>query len=374
MSFDYSPYKIHPVCGLFPEMSEKEYEDLSASIIDFGLQHPIVLDGDTILDGRHRFRVCIQQDIEPKFQQFSEILAKADVPEQTTPSSWIIATNLKRRSLTEDQKAAIAVRWYDIHQEEASKRKKAAFDPKKVAEARWNADRPKSDEQHERDHKKENASRASAVTAAAAGVSRYKVEKVKKIKDASEDLYNEVLRGDKTAIEAEKILDPDRPKKAKPIRVIDAEAAVVELDSDLEPVHPEPAGNPPPDLPREEQPGALERAKSRGKESKAYTAEYLGRLARKHGTSPMEEQLRLYLGGEDGQRERAETLELQEVLEWCADKAERLAAEVTSMASDQWRPAICYRIATLLQQRGDKFRDAIGYAPGEPVQEPDAER
>jgi hypothetical protein len=85
-----------------------------------------------------------------------------------------------RSNQAEDQKAAIAVGWYDIHEEEAAKRKKATrFAPDESPNPGGKPKsevRPDSDEPEERDYKKENATRASAVTAAAASVSRYKVE------------------------------------------------------------------------------------------------------------------------------------------------------------------------------------------------------
>jgi hypothetical protein len=94
-------YRNHPVADLFPAMSEKEFDELKKSIQQVGQLQPIVVDGDQLLDGRHRLRACIELGVEPKVIQFAELgLA-------TTPAAWILSTNAHRRNITADQKLAI---------------------------------------------------------------------------------------------------------------------------------------------------------------------------------------------------------------------------------------------------------------------------
>jgi ParB-like chromosome segregation protein Spo0J len=220
MSFDFGQYKVHPVCSLFPEMTEREYEELSVSIITYGLKHPIVLAGDTIADGRTRFRICMEHGIEPRFQQLSELLDPTQEPELNTVSAWIIATNLKRRSLTEDQKAVIGLGWYHIHEEEAEAIKKAtqlAGRNKEGSAVTSTGDsvRAKSPEPNGRDHKADEANRADSKTAKAVGVTQYKVRQAKRIAEASPALLEEVKQGKLTAAAAEKIINEGKPVKPK---------------------------------------------------------------------------------------------------------------------------------------------------------------
>jgi hypothetical protein len=218
MTFNFTKYKIHPVCELFPEMPEKDFGELTEAMLRLGQQQPIVIDGDTILDGRHRYKVCLEQDLEPIFQPFSEILAKAERPDALTPASWIVATNLNRRNLNEDQKAAIALQWYSVHKEEAAARKRAGQVNGGVARhaANGGCSRLDSDESRDdRDYTAENAKRSDAQVAAVAGVSRYKVSQSKKIKDFSDDLHHKVAKGEMTAAAAEKVVNAKKPPKPR---------------------------------------------------------------------------------------------------------------------------------------------------------------
>ena len=65
-------YTIHPVPQLFPGMTDKEFAELKASISRDGQLQAIVTDGNEILDGRHRFRACLELGIEPRVIQYKE--------------------------------------------------------------------------------------------------------------------------------------------------------------------------------------------------------------------------------------------------------------------------------------------------------------
>jgi hypothetical protein len=94
-------YRNHPVADLFPPMTETEYHELRASIQREGQHHPIVVDGDELLDGRHRLRACAELGIEPRVIQFRTLGLTI------TSAAWIVSTNAHRRHLTPDQKLAI---------------------------------------------------------------------------------------------------------------------------------------------------------------------------------------------------------------------------------------------------------------------------
>lgn len=100
-------HPVHPLAAAFPEMSAEEFADLKKSVSDHGLRHKIVLiehEGKPhILDGRHRDAACLELGIPPLFRDFDPTL-DGDIP-----AAYVADENLNRRSLTQSQRAAIAV-------------------------------------------------------------------------------------------------------------------------------------------------------------------------------------------------------------------------------------------------------------------------
>lgn len=93
---DYRNIKCHPFCLAVPEMTEQEFADLKEDISGSGQLEPICLFDNMILDGRHRYRACIELEIEPWFKPY-------DGPDSAM--DYVISMNLKRRNLTVGQKA-----------------------------------------------------------------------------------------------------------------------------------------------------------------------------------------------------------------------------------------------------------------------------
>ncbi len=92
---------FHPVSELFPALPENEFEALVADIAQNGLREPIHVVGRAIIDGRHRYRACLAAGIEPQFVQLAE---NADL------NSFVVSLNLRRRHLSESQRAMVAAR------------------------------------------------------------------------------------------------------------------------------------------------------------------------------------------------------------------------------------------------------------------------
>jgi N6-adenosine-specific RNA methylase IME4/ParB-like chromosome segregation protein Spo0J len=93
-------YDLHDLCKLFPPMPEDQFNSLIDSIRDHGLLTPIMLHEGKILDGRHRYKACINLGIEPSFEEY----------EGEDALGYVIALNLSRRHLDESQRAMIAGR------------------------------------------------------------------------------------------------------------------------------------------------------------------------------------------------------------------------------------------------------------------------
>ena len=99
-------YKFHEITDLFPLLEGNEYDELVADIRANGLRQKIVLYDGKILDGRNRYRACLEGGIEPRFELFYGDNDKA--------LSNVISLNLKRRHLDESQRASIAGRIADL--------------------------------------------------------------------------------------------------------------------------------------------------------------------------------------------------------------------------------------------------------------------
>jgi len=81
-------------------MEEADYRELVADIRAHGLIEPIWLYEGQIVDGRHRYRACLDAGVEPRFRTW-------DGP--GTLVDFVLSLNVERRHLTPAQRAAIAV-------------------------------------------------------------------------------------------------------------------------------------------------------------------------------------------------------------------------------------------------------------------------
>jgi len=90
-------YDFHPLCQLFPPMSEGDLADLKADIETNGLRHEIVLYKGKILDGRNRYLTCPPGKLRTK--EFTG----------DDPAAFVVSENLQRRNLTASQKAVVAL-------------------------------------------------------------------------------------------------------------------------------------------------------------------------------------------------------------------------------------------------------------------------
>jgi hypothetical protein len=90
-------YELHPLCTLFPRMTDSAFADLKEDIAKNGLRELIVLHDGMILDGGNRYKACIETNTNPSFIDFDG----DDIV------SFVLSANLHRRHLSPGQQAAI---------------------------------------------------------------------------------------------------------------------------------------------------------------------------------------------------------------------------------------------------------------------------
>jgi ParB-like chromosome segregation protein Spo0J len=108
---------VHPAATVFPLLEGAEFDSLVESIRRSGMQTPIVLRGDVLLDGRNRLRAVELLRAEGLRIACPEIQRPADGTIGDT--AWIEATNLDRRHLTDDARVLAAAMLHDMLEAES---------------------------------------------------------------------------------------------------------------------------------------------------------------------------------------------------------------------------------------------------------------
>lgn len=172
----------HPAAEVLPLLRGAEYDDLVASIREHGLLEPITLHEGAVLDGRNRLRACEEAGIAPRFVDWNG--------EGGSPVTFAAEKNIHRRHLTPSQRAAFALQYLDMLEEEARERQRKAAARTNAALGRSHdpdtvvATRPEAQERRSRD-------KAAELT----GASPRQVQRAKAIKRESETVLAEVAAG-----------------------------------------------------------------------------------------------------------------------------------------------------------------------------------
>ena len=107
---------FHALANLVPFVTGEKFEGLVENVRANGLREEIVLYEDKILDGRNRYRACIEAGIELRFRTFGDRASDGD-----DPRAFVISLNIMRRHLSESQRAMIAARLANLDEGRPSK-------------------------------------------------------------------------------------------------------------------------------------------------------------------------------------------------------------------------------------------------------------
>lgn len=95
------PYKSHPAADIFPMLEGVEYERLKADIIANGQREGIDIWQGMVIDGRNRYRICLDIGKEPDCWELEEC---------KDPIAYVLSKNLCRRNLKPSQAAMCAAK------------------------------------------------------------------------------------------------------------------------------------------------------------------------------------------------------------------------------------------------------------------------
>lgn len=166
-------YEFHTFANIFPLMQDKEFQALKNDIALNGLREPVYLFQDKIIDGRNRYKACLEIGIEPVYRQYTGT--------ENELIEFVLSLNLHRRHLSTSQKACLAVESLpDIEKrtkENLSKQMKAIRTGEKEVYAKL---------------QKLNSNQ---IAGELFGISERYVSEAKKLKKESESLFNQVKAG-----------------------------------------------------------------------------------------------------------------------------------------------------------------------------------
>lgn len=161
--------EFHEYANLFPMMDGESFAALVSDIQENGLLEPIAVYDEKILDGRNRYKACVETGAEPRYER---------VNDKTDPLKYVISKNLNRRHLNESQRGVVADKLADMQE-----------------------GRPKT----------ASIEAVSQVKAAnLLNVSRATLQRVKAVRKVSPELIEKIESGEMTAHEATKIIKQEQ--------------------------------------------------------------------------------------------------------------------------------------------------------------------
>lgn len=205
----------HKIANIFPMMDGDNYLNLKNDIKTNGLREPILIYEGKIIDGRNRYKACMELGIEPELKYYEK---------NGSLTNFVVSMNLHRRHLTSSQRAAIAVRIEEQLAIEAKERQRVSGGDRRSEDYQ-----EKSVEEKFPEPKKSGQARDEA--ASLMGTNPRYVSDAKKIKNEDPELFEQVESGNKKIPQAmrelngrENISKPMKTKKVSTVEEIEAMA------------------------------------------------------------------------------------------------------------------------------------------------------
>lgn len=98
--------EFHPIADCFPLIDGTEFDELVADIRSNGVRESVILFEGKILDGRNRYRASLVAGIDCPLTTY----------DGTDPVGFVVSLNLRRRHLSEGQRAWVAARLANLGQ------------------------------------------------------------------------------------------------------------------------------------------------------------------------------------------------------------------------------------------------------------------
>jgi protein gp37/ParB-like chromosome segregation protein Spo0J len=185
MTADFSPYRVHPLAEAFPLIEGEEFEKLVQDIREHGLWTPIMLTADesTIVDGRNRYRACIEALVDPVFKSLPESFTEKQI------GDYILSENLHRRHMNAGQVAFVGLRFEEYYADLAKKWKAQR---ERDENGRLTSKPIPADLPEQVGRQRESREQAAKVV----GASGRAVQQAKTVQQDAPDLAAQVRRGD----------------------------------------------------------------------------------------------------------------------------------------------------------------------------------
>ena len=164
--------EFHPIANILPMMMAEEFAAFKEDIRANGQQEPIWTFEGQIIDGRNRFVACRELGLEPKYREWMG---------SGSPVSFVVSVNQYRRHLTQSQKAAAAVGFLPLLEDEARARQCGGQGGTLLVEKFPQAN-----------------GKARQQAADMMKVNAHYVSDAKQIQEAAPELFAEILKGEKS--------------------------------------------------------------------------------------------------------------------------------------------------------------------------------
>lgn len=210
--------EFHEVANIFPLMQGDEFEALKADIASNGQREPIWLHTDgSIIDGRNRYRACMDLDIQPVFRTWD---GKGSLV------AFVVSLNLHRRHLDAGQRSMIGLTVKRLLAEEiaAAKVEKG----RQAAQRQWNGNGYAAEgliqldqtlEEETEEETEEEAPKRDALQEAAqvVGVSKTTVIRAQSVQRHSPELAEQVAKGEVSLNAAYREVQHQQKRQAPPL-------------------------------------------------------------------------------------------------------------------------------------------------------------